>query len=114
MSFQLVPKLDALCSLRLRSFLFGILSSFSLHFSTETALLLVHNDIIRVVNRGDLVPLVLLDLSAAFDTVDHGCLLSILERRFCVDGDALEWFKSYLSDRSHTYIAGEDITVRCL
>jgi len=60
---------------------------------------------------------VLLDLSAAFDTVDHGCLLSILERRFCVDGDALEWFKSYLSDRLQTYISGEDshgpVSVSC-
>ena len=59
----------------------------------------------------------LLDMSAAFDTVDHGCLPSVLERRFCVDGDALEWFKSYLSDRSQTYIAGEDshgpVSVSC-
>ena len=83
-------------------------SAYRRHFSTETALLIVHNDIVRAVDRGDLVPLVLLDLSAAFDTVDHGCLLSILERRFCVDGDALEWFKSYLFDRSQTYISGED------
>ena len=87
------------------------------HFSTESALLIVHNDIVRAVDRGDLVPLVLLDLSAAFDTVDHGCLLSVLERRFCVDGNALEWFKSYLSDRSQTFTAGQDshgpVSVSC-
>jgi len=83
-------------------------SAYRRHFSTETALLIVHNDIVRAVDRGDLVPLVLLDLSAAFDTVDHGCLLSVLEHRFCVDGNALEWFQSYLSDRSQTYIAGQD------
>ena len=69
------------------------------------------------VDRGDLVPLVLLDLSAAFDTVDRGCLLSVLNHRFCVDGDALEWFKSYLSDRSQTYIARQDshgpVSVSC-
>jgi len=92
-------------------------SAYRRHFSTETALLIVHNDIVRVVDRGDLVPLVLLDLSAAFDTVDHGCLLSVLERRCCVDGDVLEWFKSYLFDRSQTYISGEDsygpVSVSC-
>jgi len=59
-------------------------SAYRRHFSTETALLIVHNDIVRAVDRCDLVLLVLIDLSAAFDTVDHGCLLSILERRFCV------------------------------
>ena len=49
--------------------------------------------------------------------MDHGCLLSVLERRFCVDGDALEWFKFYFSDRSQTYIAGQDshgpVSVSC-
>jgi len=89
-------------------------SAYRRHFSTETALLIVHNDIVRAVDRGDLDPLVLLDLSAAFDTVDHGCLLPILERRFCVDGDAVEWFKSCLSNRSQTYIAGKIVTVRSL
>ena len=43
--------------------------------STETALLRVHDDILRTVDRGCIVVLLLLDLSAAFDTVDHGLLL---------------------------------------
>ena len=43
--------------------------------------------------------LILLDLSAAFDTIDHGLLLNQLERRFRICGSALAWFKSYLSDR---------------
>ena len=44
--------------------------------------------------------LVLLDLSVAFDTVDHGVLLNRLNTSFGVRGSALQWFTSYLLNRS--------------
>ena len=62
-------------------------SAYRRHHSTETAVLIVYNDIVRAVDKGQVVPLVLLDLSSAFDTVDHDCL-SVLQHRFLVDGDA--------------------------
>ena len=67
--------------------------------STETALVRVTNDLLRAVDQHQVVILVLLDLSAAFDTIDHGILLSRLQNRFGVCGQSLQWFRSYLADR---------------
>ena len=64
----------------------------SLNHSTETALIRVHNDIAMAIDQHNSVILVLLDLSAAFDTVDHGILLSRLSNRFGITGAVLEWF----------------------
>ena len=67
--------------------------------STETALLRVQNDILQALDNGDSVILVLLDLSAAFDTVDHLMLLTRLSKRFGIRGRVLDWLTSYLTSR---------------
>ena len=51
-------------------------------------------------DRGHVTLLVLLDLSSAFDTIDHSFLLSRLRYKFGFDGPVLSWFKSYLTGRS--------------
>ena len=66
--------------------------------STETAELAFHNDLVRAIDEGHVSLLVLLDLSAAFDAVDHSILLSVSYARFSVIDMAFCWFKSYLSD----------------
>ncbi len=68
--------------------------------STETALLRVTNDIMMNMNRQHVTLLVLLDLSSAFNTVDHDILLRRLNHEFGIKGRVLEWFASYLSKRS--------------
>ena len=64
--------------------------------STETAVLKVLGDILRAVDSGDLACLTLLDLSAAFDTVDHETLLRRLKESYGLHGNVLSWLTSYL------------------
>ena len=67
--------------------------------STETALLCVMNDLLCSLDAGKGVILCLLDLSAAFDTIDHHIFFNRLHNRMGIQGTVLDWFKSYLSDR---------------
>ena len=82
-------------------------SAYKLHHSTETALLKVHSDISGYLDQSKAVLLVLLDLSAAFDTIDHHILIDLLEHRLGVVGCALNWFRSYLSGRSQRISIGK-------
>uniref|UniRef100_A0A3B3BYA6 Reverse transcriptase domain-containing protein n=1 Tax=Oryzias melastigma TaxID=30732 RepID=A0A3B3BYA6_ORYME len=75
-------------------------SGFKTLHSTESALLRVFNDIFRATDDGNFVVLLLLDLSAAFDTVDHNLLLSRLKGLAGICGTALDWLRSYLTDRT--------------
>jgi len=77
-------------------------SAYRLHHSTETALTRVTNDILCCIDKGNVCALVLLDLSTAFDTVDHGLLMSITSSRFGLSGRVQQWLQSYLSGRTQT------------
>ena len=66
--------------------------------STETALLRITNDILQASDKHEDTILVLLDLSAAFDTIDHEVLLNRLNQRFGFRDLALNWLASYLVD----------------
>lgn len=63
-------------------------------------MLRVQNDILKAIDNQKAVFLVLLDLSAAFDTVNHMILLKRMSSRYGIKGTALKWFQSYLTDRS--------------
>ena len=78
------------------------------HHSTETALLRVKNDIAMSIDNKNAVFLVMLDLSAAFDTVDHTIFVNRLCHTFHIKGCAQKWFASYLQNRKNRVcISGE-------
>ena len=74
-------------------------SAYKQFHSTETALLKIHDDIVDNTDNGKFTALTLLDLSAAFDMIDHLILLQHLHRHFGISGTVLRWFKSYFSAR---------------
>ena len=75
-------------------------SGYRPHHSCETLLVRMTNDIRTEVQAGNIVFVILLDLSAAFDTIDYDVLLKKLAKDFGICGPALDWFSSYLLDRS--------------
>uniref|UniRef100_A0A3B3B5V6 Reverse transcriptase domain-containing protein n=1 Tax=Oryzias melastigma TaxID=30732 RepID=A0A3B3B5V6_ORYME len=92
-------------------------SGFRQNHSTETALTKVTNDIRLNTDSGNMSVLVLLDLSAAFDTVDHAILLRRLENWVGLTGPVLNWFKTYLENRKYFVSIGnftsEPIEITC-
>ena len=79
--------------------------------STETALLRLLNDLYRAADAKSRSILILLDLSAAFDTIDSSTLLRRLEFTFGIHGHALDWIGSYLAERSQFVRVGDQQSV---
>ena len=72
----------------------------------ETALLKVRTDLLAAIDCKEVTCLILLDLSAAFDTVDHQLLLNHLRFRFGIEGKCLKWIESYLTSRNQQVVIG--------
>ena len=74
-------------------------SAYRKFHSCETAVTKIHNDLLIMMDKRSNVVLLLLDLSAAFDTINHTVLLKRLNNIYRMDGTVIEWLKSYLSKR---------------
>ena len=72
--------------------------------STESALLRVQSDILAELDKKKMVALSMLDLSAAFDTIDHSILVNRLRREIRICSNALSLIVSYLSNRSQCIV----------
>ena len=85
-------------------------SAYRARHSTETALLRVNHDIMEALDGQSSVVLVLLDLSAAFDVIDHSILFKRLESTYGIVGKSLQWIQSYLSDRQQRVVIDSDMS----
>ena len=74
-------------------------SAYRKGYSCETCVVKLINDILWAMEEQQVVSCAFLDLSAAFDTVDHDLLLYILEKNYAISGNALGWYDSYLRPR---------------
>ena len=91
----------------------GLMTAFQSAYrkhSTESVLFSIHNDILLNMAKGSVTALTLLDLSAAFDTIDHTILLDRLNVHYRISELALGWFKSYLSGRTHLVKVGNTLS----
>ena len=85
-------------------------SAYRKDHSTETALLKVQSDILEIIDQGKTAGLILLDLSAAFDTIDQDMLIKRLTDSYHINGAALEWYKSYLIGREQSAVIGNAVS----
>ena len=79
-------------------------SAYRSSHSCETALLKVKTDILSAIENQEVVCLIMLDLSATFDTISHDLLLNRLKYRFGVTDLALNWLESYLTGHTQQVI----------
>ena len=83
-------------------------SAYCEHHSCETALTKVMDEILWNNEQKKVTILVCIDLSTAFNMVDHSVLIKVLIKYYGVSGSALQWFESYLVDR-HMKVSIDDI-----
>jgi hypothetical protein len=88
-------------------------SAYKLYHSTETALLHIQNYILQALDCKSGVYLALIDLSAAFDTVDHQILLTFLQDTIRIHGSAWNWFHSYLTGQKQQVIIEDVLSELC-
>src|SRR5208282_3689756 len=89
-------------------------SAYQAGHSTETALLKVTDDIYRSLDNGSFVASVSLDISAAFDSIDHDILIDRLSSEFNVRDTALAWIRSYNTNRYSFVKVGQAISAHSM
>ena len=107
LSLKLIKRVIAAClssHLSSHNLMSKLQSAYRKFHSSETALLCVQNDILASLDAGHSAALLLLDLSAAFDTIDHSILTYRLQHWFGISSTALNLLSSFLSDRFQTVI----------
>jgi len=85
-------------------------SAYRAGHSCETALLRIHSDLVAAADSGQISLIAMLDLSAAFDCVDHDILLERLSCNFGLDQPVTAWLRSYLAERTQLVKCHNDLS----
>jgi len=88
-------------------------SGYRKYHSCETAVTRIHNDVLMMIDKKENVVLLLLDLSAAFDTINHNLLLKKLRSVYGISGKAIQWIESYLSGRTFKVCVNRVSSTEC-
>ena len=99
---KIIFKKHLLDHLTSNSLLYLFQFAYTKFYSTETTLLSLHDHLSNAISMQQVSCLCLLDISAAFDTLDHSILLHRLSTWFGIFSVSLQWFTSYLSSRTST------------
>ena len=83
-------------------------STYRKNHSCETSLVKLVDDLLWAMEEQLVTAVVILDLSGAFDTVDHNLLLEVLEKRFGVTDKAKQWYCNYIKQRKFSVIIGKN------
>ena len=87
-------------------------SAYKLVHSTETALVKMNYDILISLDAGKCTVLVSIDLSVAFDTINHNILLIMIQYLYGITGTAFKWFQSYIEQRNNQVCVGDSFSQR--
>lgn len=88
-------------------------SGYRKHHSCETLTIKLVDDILKHIENNQTVALIMLDFSAAFETIEHLNLLNKLEKCFGITGLVLKWFSTYLKSRSFNVVIGDTLSELC-
>jgi hypothetical protein len=97
------------CHLNINSLEDSNQHAYKFSHSCETALTVISDAAYHSMEEGKVLLLVLLDLSSAFDSVDHTLLVEKLDQ-FGITGNALQWFKSYVTGRSQSVVISDSVS----
>ena len=103
-----------MCYLEENGLICDVQSGYRQHHSCETLMIRMVNDINEKLREKKVIALLLLDLSAAFDTIDHKILIQKLSLDYGLHGDVLNWIVSYLKNRSFTVKINRRTSASCV
>ena len=92
------------------NFLPAYQSAYRKHHGVETAMIKMYNDLLETIDQNHVTIVVMIDLSAAFDTIDIPILIQILQDEFGIHSTPLKWIQSYLTNKTMKVLVDQSVS----